>query len=117
MIDFICSILLQQGSEWKEKAENLEIELQQCYKAQSRLSEQLVVEVAESRALKAQVQEKEAMITDLQNELNQARFVLWSPLYYYLLILIIFFHYQNELYEANNLYLLMQNVLICIITS
>nr|GMD80904.1 autophagy-related protein 16 [Ipomoea batatas] len=73
MIDFICSILLQQGSEWKEKAENLEIELQQCYKAQSRLSEQLVVEVAESRALKAQVQEKEAMITDLQNELNQAR--------------------------------------------
>nr|GMD79368.1 autophagy-related protein 16 [Ipomoea batatas] len=65
--------IIHQGSEWKEKAENLEIELQQCYKAQSRLSEQLVVEVAESRALKAQVQEKEAMITDLQNELNQAR--------------------------------------------
>jgi len=36
------------GSEWKEKAENLELELQQCYKAQSRLSEHLVVEVAES---------------------------------------------------------------------
>lgn len=61
------------GSEWKEKAENLEVELQQCYKAQSRLSEQLVVEVAEARALKALVQEKESMISDLQNELSQAR--------------------------------------------
>jgi hypothetical protein len=28
-----------QGSEWKEKTEKLETELQQCYKAQSRLSE------------------------------------------------------------------------------
>nr|CAB3498232.1 unnamed protein product [Digitaria exilis] len=27
--------------EWKEKAEKHELELQQCYKAQSRLSEQL----------------------------------------------------------------------------
>ncbi|XP_052481494.1 autophagy-related protein 16 [Gossypium raimondii] len=44
--------IISQGSEWKEKAEKLEIELQQCYKAQSRLSEQLVVEVAESRTLK-----------------------------------------------------------------
>ncbi|RAL38796.1 hypothetical protein DM860_013477 [Cuscuta australis] len=65
--------LIHQGSEWKEKAENLEVELQQCYKAQSRLSEQLVVEVAESRASKALVQEKEAIITDLQNELSKAR--------------------------------------------
>ncbi|KAL3342772.1 hypothetical protein AABB24_026688 [Solanum stoloniferum] len=62
-----------QGSEWKEKAENLEVELQQCYKAQARLSEQLVVEVAESRASKSLLQEKETLITDLQNELNQAR--------------------------------------------
>jgi hypothetical protein len=36
-------------------------ELQQCYKPQHHLSEQLVVEVAESRALKAIVQEKEAI--------------------------------------------------------
>lgn len=62
-----------QGSEWKEKAENLELELQQCYKAQARLSEQLVVEVAESRASKASVQEKEAFITDLQNEFTEKR--------------------------------------------
>ncbi|XP_052176491.1 autophagy-related protein 16-like isoform X2 [Diospyros lotus] len=60
-------------SEWKEKSENLELELQQCYKAQARLSEQLVVEVAESRASKALVQEKEAIISDLQNELTKAR--------------------------------------------
>ncbi|XP_058102057.1 autophagy-related protein 16 [Magnolia sinica] len=62
-----------QGSEWKEKAENLELELQQCYKAQARLSEQLVVEVAECRASKAMVQEKEVAITDLQNEVSQSR--------------------------------------------
>lgn len=49
------------------------MELQQCYKAQARLSEQLVVEVAESRASKSLLQEKETLITDLQNELNQAR--------------------------------------------
>ncbi|KAK9278221.1 hypothetical protein L1049_027783 [Liquidambar formosana] len=65
--------LASQGSEWKEKAENLEVELQQCYKAQARLSEQLVVEVAECRASKALVQEKETAITDLQNELTQTR--------------------------------------------
>lgn len=61
------------GSEWKEKAEKLELELQQCYKAQSRLSEQLVVEVAESRASKASLQEKEEGITNLQTELTQKR--------------------------------------------
>ncbi|KAL6973122.1 autophagy protein 16, interacts with Atg12p-Atg5p, partial [Sarracenia purpurea var. burkii] len=54
-------------------AENLEVELQQCYKAQARLSEQLVVEVAESRTSKTLVQEKEAIILDLQNELTKAR--------------------------------------------
>ncbi|TYI12522.1 hypothetical protein ES332_A09G283600v1 [Gossypium tomentosum] len=65
--------IISQGSEWKEKAENLEMELQQCYKAQSRLSEQLVVEVAESRALKASLQEKEMAIAELEKELNQTR--------------------------------------------
>lgn len=67
------------GSEWKEKAENLEVELQQYYKAQSRLSEQLVVEVAESRASKALAQEKEALILELQNELTETR--LLFPLF------------------------------------
>lgn len=67
-----CCISLK-GSEWKEKAETFELELQQCYKAQSRLSEQLVVEVAECRASKALLQEKEDVITDLQNEIAKAR--------------------------------------------
>jgi len=65
--------LFLKGSEWKEKAENLQVELQQCYKAQSRLSEQLVVEVAESRASKALVQEKENAVADLQKELTELR--------------------------------------------
>jgi len=42
----------------EEKAENLELELQQCYKAQSRLLEQLVVEVAKCQAATALIQEK-----------------------------------------------------------
>lgn len=62
-----------QGLEWKEKVENLELELQQCYKAQSRLSEQLVVEVAECRSSKALAQEKEALVTNLQNDITQLR--------------------------------------------
>ena len=61
------------GSEWKERAEILEVELQQCYKAQSRVSEQLVVETAESKASKALVQEKETAMVDVQMELTQAR--------------------------------------------
>ncbi|KAJ1413244.1 WD40/YVTN repeat-like-containing domain superfamily [Sesbania bispinosa] len=65
--------IISQGSEWKEKEENLQVELQQCYKAQSRLSEQLVEEVAESRASKALVQEKENAIVDLQKELTELR--------------------------------------------
>ncbi|XP_048136057.1 autophagy-related protein 16 isoform X1 [Rhodamnia argentea] len=69
----LSSPILSQSSEWKEKAETLELELQQCYKAQSRLSEQLVVEVAESRALKSLFQEKEAGISSLQLELTDAR--------------------------------------------
>ena len=55
----------------------MELELQQCYKAQSRLSEQLVVEVAESRSSKALLQEKEAAIADQQNELTQNRLVFY----------------------------------------
>ncbi|KAM0066405.1 putative transcription factor WD40-like family [Helianthus debilis subsp. tardiflorus] len=65
--------IASQGSEWKDRAENLELELQQCYKAQARLSEQLVVEVAESRAAKSLVQEKEALIPTLEHDLSQAR--------------------------------------------
>ncbi|KAK8959576.1 Protein TOPLESS [Platanthera guangdongensis] len=62
-----------QGLEWKEKAEKLEFELAQCYRAQSRLSEQLVVEVAECRSSKAALQEKESLIISLQNEITDAR--------------------------------------------
>lgn len=65
--------IASQGSEWKEKAESLEVELQQCYKAQSRVSEQLVVEIAESRASKALLQEKETALVDLQKELTELR--------------------------------------------
>ncbi|KAK8323165.1 hypothetical protein V6Z12_A12G215100 [Gossypium hirsutum] len=65
--------IISQGSEWKGKAEKLEVELQQCYKAQSRLSEQLVVEVAESRTLKAFLQEKETAMAELEKELTQTR--------------------------------------------
>lgn len=72
-IDALSRPWAVQGLEWKEKAENLELELQQCYKAQSRLSEQLVVEVAESRSSKSLLQEKEALITALQSELAQTR--------------------------------------------
>ncbi|KHG10324.1 Spindle assembly checkpoint component MAD1 [Gossypium arboreum] len=65
--------IISQGSEWKGKAEKLEVELQQCYKAQSRLSEQLVVEAAESRTLKAFLQEKETAMAELEKELTQTR--------------------------------------------
>lgn len=67
-----------QGSEWKEKTEKLEIELQQCYKAQSRLSDQLVIEVAESRTSKASLQDKELLINDLEKDLSQTRSELFS---------------------------------------
>ncbi|KAE8817010.1 autophagy-related protein 16a [Hordeum vulgare] len=59
--------------EWKEKAEKNELELQQCYKAQSRLSEQLVSEINEAKTSKALLKEKEALITTLQSELGQTR--------------------------------------------
>lgn len=53
------------------------MELQQCYKAQSRLSEQLVVEVAEVRTSKSLIGEKEAVIDNLEQELSRARFALF----------------------------------------
>ncbi|KAA0057800.1 autophagy-related protein 16 [Cucumis melo var. makuwa] len=65
--------IITQSSEWKEKAEKLELELQQCYKAQSRLSEQLVVEVAEVRTSKSLIAEKEAVIDNLEQELSRTR--------------------------------------------
>lgn len=37
------------------------------------------MEVAESRASKSLIQEKETVITDLQNELNQARCYTYPP--------------------------------------
>jgi len=74
----LCVFMSLKGSEWKEKEENLQVELQQCYKAQSRLSEQLVVEVAESRASKALLQEKENALADLQKELTELRLLNFS---------------------------------------
>ncbi|XP_075493406.1 autophagy-related protein 16-like [Primulina tabacum] len=65
--------ILSQGSEWKEKFENLQVEIHQCYKVQSRLSEQLAIEVADTRASKALLQERESMISELQNEVTQSR--------------------------------------------
>ncbi|KNA07796.1 hypothetical protein SOVF_168580 isoform A [Spinacia oleracea] len=70
-ITAIARPLIYQGSEWKDKAEKLELELQQCYKAQSRLSEQLVVEVAEGRTAKALIQEKETAVANLEKEVTQ----------------------------------------------
>lgn len=69
--------------EWKEKAENLELELQQYYKAHTRLSDQLVTEIAECREAKALVQEKEELITNLQSEMSQTRLLeCFSILYF-----------------------------------
>ncbi|KAL0645895.1 hypothetical protein Bca4012_044186 [Brassica carinata] len=72
-ISALSKPMISQGSEWKEKTEKLEIELQQCYKAQSRLSDQLVIEVAESRTSKASLQDKELLINDLEKDLSQTR--------------------------------------------
>ncbi|KAK7350671.1 hypothetical protein VNO77_09533 [Canavalia gladiata] len=65
--------MASQGSKWKEKAKCLEVELLQCYKSQSQASEKLVAEIAESRASKALVQEKEIAIIYLQKELTEMR--------------------------------------------
>ena len=65
-----------QDSEWKEKAERSELELQQCYKAQSRLSEQLVAEIEEGKASKSLLKEKEELSATLQSELGQTRYIL-----------------------------------------
>jgi autophagy-related protein 16 len=50
------------------------LELQQCYKAQSRLSEQLVAVIEEIKALKSLLKEKETLIPTLQSELAQTRY-------------------------------------------
>ncbi|GFZ11974.1 transducin/WD40 repeat-like superfamily protein [Actinidia rufa] len=62
--------LVIQGSEWKEKTETLEVELQQCYKAQARLSEQLVVEVSEDECthLTVHLEEKTKALELIMNE-------------------------------------------------
>ncbi|XP_042472863.1 autophagy-related protein 16-like [Zingiber officinale] len=72
-INALSRPLVAQGLEWKEKAEKLELELQQYYKAHTRLSDQLVTEIAECREAKALVQEKEELLTNLQIEMSQTR--------------------------------------------
>ena len=79
--------MLLKGFEWKENAENLEMELQQCYKAQSFLYEQLVKELSESRVSKALLQEKENAIADMQKELTELRLLNFSLLFIYFLSL------------------------------
>ncbi|KAJ3671742.1 hypothetical protein LUZ60_007821 [Juncus effusus] len=60
-----------QSVEWKEKAEKLEVELQEYRKAQLNMSAQLDISLTESRTAKNLLQEKESLITNLQNNLNQ----------------------------------------------
>lgn len=72
-IEALARPFAAQAVEWKEKAEKHELELQQCYKAQSRLSEQLVTEIEEGKASKALLKEKETLITTMQTELEQTR--------------------------------------------
>jgi len=74
-------LFMLKGFEWKENAENLEMELQQCYKAQSLLYEQLVKELSESRVSKALLQEKENAIADMQKELTELRLLDVSLLF------------------------------------
>lgn len=64
------------GLEWKEKVESLDLELQQCYKAQSQLAEHLVAEVDECRTIKASLQEKDLALDNLQKEFTETRFFL-----------------------------------------
>jgi len=73
VVELNILFMLLKGFEWKENAENLEMELQQCYKAQSLLYEQLVKELSESRVSKALLQEKENAIAHMQKELTELR--------------------------------------------
>ncbi|CAO2824728.1 unnamed protein product [Amaranthus hypochondriacus] len=70
-ITAISRPLIYQGSEWKDKAERLELELQQCYIAQSRLSEQLATEVAEGRVSNSLYQEKSIAVANLEKQVAQ----------------------------------------------
>nr|GEV27066.1 hypothetical protein [Tanacetum cinerariifolium] len=72
-IEALSKPIVTQGSEWKDKAEALELELQQCYKAHSHLSDQLVVVIDECRAANSLLQEKESLIPTLESDLSQAR--------------------------------------------
>eukprot|EP00252_Welwitschia_mirabilis_P025474 TRINITY_DN7965_c0_g2_i1.p1 TRINITY_DN7965_c0_g2~~TRINITY_DN7965_c0_g2_i1.p1 ORF type:complete len:533 (+),score=74.84 TRINITY_DN7965_c0_g2_i1:158-1756(+) len=59
-----------QAEIWKEKAEAKDQELQQFYRSNAKLSEQLVQEISECRNLKTSVQEKDALIQKLQSDLR-----------------------------------------------
>jgi hypothetical protein len=67
------------------------MELQQCYKAQSRVSEQLVVEIAESRTLKSVVQEKETAVDDLQKELTAMRLLIFLFMFLIPIVMYLYF--------------------------
>jgi len=68
-------------------SEQLAMEFQQSYKAQSQLSDHLAAELSESRASKALLQEKENAIADMQKELTKLRFHDVSLLFIYFISL------------------------------
>lgn len=83
LFSFLLVILLNafiylKGSEWKDKAERLELELQQCYIAQSRLSEQLATEVAEGRVSNSLYQEKSIAVANLEKQVAQLRLASYA---------------------------------------
>jgi hypothetical protein len=88
VVELNILFMLLKGFELKE---NLEMELQQCYKAQSLLYEQLVKELYESRVSKALLQEKENAIADMQKELTELRLLDVSFVLEQSLILFIYF--------------------------
>ena len=67
--------------------------MQQCYKAQSRLSEQLVTEVAEGRVSKSVIQEKETTLANFKKEFDQIRLAYYVFHYEFLLFITVILHF------------------------
>lgn len=65
--------LKSQGSGLQEKVQELQDELVQCYRAQAQVSEQLLEEVAASKALRAELSQKTEALQQCQADLNSNR--------------------------------------------
>jgi autophagy-related protein 16 len=63
----------QLATELEEKVKALQLELNQSYQKHSQVSEKLVEEITESQGLRSQLSDKEANISQLQEDLNAAR--------------------------------------------